>query len=359
MTAPRMLPPRAPARDTTRPRVSLVLPCRNEARHMAACLDSLLETTFPLDQLELLIVDGQSDDATREVVARYAARHPWIRLLDNPRRIVPTALNIGIRAARAPVIMRLDAHAFYPPEYIARLLDALEASGADNVGGCVRTLPANGSIRARAIAAALSHPFGVGNSYFRIGGGSRPRWVETVPFGCWRRSLFDRVGLFDEELVRNQDDEFNYRLLKAGGRILLLPDLVTRYMARGSHRQLARMLYQYGLFKPLVVQKVGRVVTARQLAPPALVVALAAGALAALVWRPAALLWGSVLAVYAGTALVGALASIRTLGLGGALALAATFPFLHVPYGFGFLRGLWRAVARRPWQNPATVPLTR
>lgn len=359
MTAPHAMEPRAAARGAVRPRVSLVLPCRNEAQHLAACLDSLLETTFPLDELELLVVDGQSDDGTRAVVARYAAHHPWIRILDNPRRIVPTALNIGIRAARAPVIMRLDAHAFYPPDYIERLLAALEETGADNVGGCVRTLPADGTTGAQAIAAALSHPFGVGNSYFRIGGGSRPRWVETVPFGCWRRSLFDRIGYFDEELVRNQDDEFNYRLLRAGGRILLLPDVVTRYVARRSHRQLARMLYQYGLFKPLVVQKVGRVVTARQLAPPALVVALAAGVLAAPVWRPAALLWGALLALYASTALAGALASARTLGLRVALALAATFPFLHVPYGFGFLHGLWRAVARRPWQNPATVPLTR
>lgn len=341
------------------PRVSLILPCRNEERYLGPCLDSLLATTFPLDRLELLVVDGRSDDGTRDVVARYAARHPWIRLLDNPQRIVPTALNIGIRAARAPVVMRLDAHAFYPPDYIARLVEALEESGADNVGACLRTLPADTSLRARVIAAALAHPFGVGNSYFRIGGGDAPRWVETVPFGCWRRSLFERIGYFDEELVRNQDDEFNYRLLKAGGRVLLLPNLETRYVARASHRMLARMLYQYGLFKPLVARKVGRVVTARQLAPPAFVVALAVGAVAAVVWRPATMAWGALVAAYGAGALLAAAPAIRPLGVRGALMLAGTFPLLHVPYGFGFLRGLWRALARRPWQNPVTIPLTR
>ena len=163
-------------------RVSLILPCRNEESHIAACLDSLLASTYPRDDLELIVVDGDSDDRTRDIVARYAERHVCIRLLDNPKRIVPTALNIGIRAATGDVILRADAHALYPPEYVPRLVAALLASGADNVGGCVVTLPSDDSATASAIATALSHPFGVGNSWFRIGRARTPRWVDTVPY---------------------------------------------------------------------------------------------------------------------------------------------------------------------------------
>jgi glycosyltransferase involved in cell wall biosynthesis len=340
-------------------RVSLILPCRNEGQHIAACLDSLLATTYPPDDLEILVIDGRSDDDTRAIVARYAERHAMIRLLDNPRQIVPTALNIGIRAATGDIILRADAHALYPRVYIPRLVAALLASGADNVGGCVVTLPSDDSLTASAIATALSHPFGVGNSWFRLGRMVEPRWVDTVPYGCWRRSLFDRIGYFDEELVRNQDEEFNYRLLRAGGRILLLPDVVSYYFARPSQRQLTRMLYQYGYFKPLVARKVGRVFTARQLAPPAFVTVLAGGGALSLFWMPAAALWLAIIGAYAGTAVACALPAARARGLRGTLVLAATFPLLHVAYGYGFLRGLWRMVGRRGFESPSTVPLTR
>jgi glycosyltransferase involved in cell wall biosynthesis len=340
-------------------RVSLILPCRNEAAHIAACLDSLLATTYPPDDFELLVVDGRSDDRTRDIVAQYAERHAAIRLLDNPRRIVPTALNIGIRAATGDVILRADAHALYPPEYVPRLVAALLASGADSVGGCVVTLPSNDSLTARAIAAAMSHPFGVGNSWFRIGGSDAARWVDTVPYGCWRRSLFDRIGFFDEDLVRNQDEEFNYRLLRAGGHILLLPDVVSYYYARSSQRHVTRMLYQYGYFKPLVARKVGRVFTARQLAPPAFVTVLAGGGALSLFWTPAAALWLSVIGAYVGTAVACSLPTARARGLRGALLLAATFPLMHVAYGYGFLRGLVRVLGRRSWEHYSTIPLTR
>ncbi|MDP3910739.1 MAG: glycosyltransferase family 2 protein, partial [Gemmatimonadales bacterium] len=248
------------------PRVTVILPCRNEARYIGPCLDSILSASYAPERLEVLVVDGMSDDGTRAVVAEYAAAHPRIQLLDNPSRIVPTALNVGIRAAAGDVIARMDAHVVYPPEYLPRLVAALEESGADNVGGCIITLPADGTAVAQAIAIALGHPFGVGNSHFRIGARAA-RLVDTVPFGCYRRDVFARIGEFDEELVRNQDDEFNHRLVASGGRVLLLPDVVSYYYARGSFRQVARMFYQYGAFKPLVARKVGRIMTLRQLVP--------------------------------------------------------------------------------------------
>src|SRR5882672_10796984 len=194
-------------------RVTVILPCRNEASHISACLDSIIASAHPPERLEVLVIDGMSDDGTREIVEQYAARYPRIRLLDNHRRIVPAGLNLGILAATGDIIMRMDGHVVYPPEYISRLVDALLADGADNVGGCLVTLPADGSPVAQAIAIAMAHPFGVGNAHFRIGA-REARDVDTVAFGCFRRSLFTRIGMFDEELVRNQDDEFNHRIIR-------------------------------------------------------------------------------------------------------------------------------------------------
>jgi len=347
------------ASPASRQRVTVILPCRNEASHIAACLDSILASAHPLDHLEVLVVDGMSDDGTRELVGQYARAQPIIRLLDNPKRIVPTALNIGIRAATGDVIVRMDGHVVYPPEYIPRLVDALLADGADNVGGCLVTLPGDGTPVAQAIAIAMSHPFGVGFARFRVGA-RRAQDVDTVPFGCFRRSLFTRVGLFDEDLVRNQDDEFNHRVIRNGGRVRLIPDVVCYYYARGSLRKAARMFYQYGAFKPLVARKVGRVMTVRQLVPAGFVAALLGSAAGTLFWTPAAWLGAGVATLYgAGVAAVAA-SILRSHGVRCALALAAAFPVVHVSYGFGFLRGLRAALmGRSRWRDPAAVPLSR
>ncbi len=260
------------------PLVTIIVPCRNEGKWIAPCLDSILANDYPRERLEVLVVDGMSSDETRSVVERRAADQPCIRLLDNAKQITPAALNIGIAAARGAVIVRMDAHVDYPADYVSSLVRLLEEKGADNVGGVCRTLPGAETAIARAIAIGMSHPVGVGNSYFRIGAASE-RWVDTVPFGCYRKEVFDRIGLFDEELVRNQDDEFNLRLIRSGGRILLTPNVVCRYYARDSLRKLWRMYYQYGYFKPLVVRKVKGVMTLRQLGPPLFVLCLAAGTL--------------------------------------------------------------------------------
>lgn len=345
---------------TDRPFVSIIVPCLNEARYVAACLDSILATTYPHDRLEVLIVDGMSQDGTRSIVAAYAQRQPLVRLIDNPSRITPTALNAGIRAARGDVIVRMDAHVVYPPDYIDLSLAALNETGADNVGPVIVTRPADGSAVARSIAIALSHPFGVGNSRFRIG--TRERlWVDTVPFGCFRRQVFDRVGLFDEELPRNQDDEFNWRLAKHGGRVLLEPRLVAYYYARGSVRHVARMWYQYGFFKPLVAKKVGRMMTLRQLVPACFVLAVAVAALLS-IWFPAARYGlGALVLAYAALAAACGLGAARKHGLMCTLSLPVVFAVIHTSYGFGFLRGVVHhllGVGRRR-RDHAALALTR
>ena len=222
----------------------------------------------------MLVVDGMSTDGTRKIVAEFARDHPFIKLLDNPRRITPAALNIGIAQARGDIIIRVDAHSTYPPNYLSSLVAWQEKTGADNVGGAWRILPGGDTPMARAIAVGLAHPFGVGNAYYRIGA-SAPRWVDTVPFGCYRREVFTRIGLFDEDHVRTEDDEFNLRLRKNGGRILLVPEIVIDYYARESLPKIWRMYYYYGYFKPLVARKLGLVLSLRHLIPSLLVLTLA------------------------------------------------------------------------------------
>jgi glycosyltransferase involved in cell wall biosynthesis len=340
-------------------KVTVIIPCRNEQRYIGACLDSIVASALPHDQLEVLVVDGRSDDETRAIVQRYGRRHPWIRLVDNPDRIVPSALNRGIAMATGGIIVRMDAHVVYPPDYLPRLVDALMESGADNVGGRIVTLAADERPVARAIAIALAHPFAVGNSWFRIGT-SEQREVDTVPFGCYRRDAFARFGLFDERLVRNQDDEFNHRLIRRGGRILLIPDVVAYYYARDSLRKLARMYYQYGYFKPLVAKCVRRVMTVRQLVPAIFVTVLALLGLAAFFSPAAAIALLLVTGSYAAGVFVVVLTAVHRHGLRAALALLLALPVIHLSYGFGFLRGLRHLLPRAPGARAAaSVPMSR
>ena len=360
MTTTAPVTQRPSASSAAWPRVTVIVPCLNEVRYIGACLDSILHTGYPLDRLEVLVVDGQSTDGTREIVTRYVEQHPLIRLLENSGRVVPSALNIGIQAATGDVIARMDAHVVYPPEYLPRLVQGLQQYHVDNIGGCVITRPVDDTATARAIAIALSHPFGVGNSWFRLGVRGA-RFVDTVPFGCYPREVFKRIGTFDQEMVRNQDDEFNNRILRTGGRVMLLPDVFCYYYARGSYTKLARMYYQYGAFKPLAARKSGRITTLRQLIPAAFITALGTSLMGAPV-SPAA---AGVAAVIGGVYTLGVLGCAarvaRKQGLRCAIALAGAFPVLHASYGVGFLRGLLDGVfgRRSRWRDPAVLRLSR
>ena len=340
--------------------VSIVVPCRNEARSIAVCLDSILTSTYDAHRMEVLVADGLSDDGTRDIVSRYAARDGRIRLLDNPGRTAPTALNLAIREAVGDVIVRMDAHAVFPPEYVTQLVAALDETQADNVGTVVVTVPADDTVMARAIAIGLSHPLGVGNSQFRIGTNVR-KWVDHVPFGCWHRATLERLGPFDESLVRGQDVELNARILARGGRILLLPDVKSTYYARRSLGQLGRMLYQYGYFKPLIGRRIGKVLTLRQLAPPALVLALGAALLLGAWWDPPMLPVAGVIVPYATIVAAAAAFVARRQGLSCGLALLMILPVMHVGYGLGYLRGIVDHFLRSRSSPDATqaVALTR
>ena len=344
----------------TRPFVSVIVPCRNEERFIAKCLDSILEGDYPQDRFEVVVVDGRSDDRTGWILSQYARRYPHVRVLENPRQITPAALNIGLRAARGDVIARADAHAIYPASYLSRLVSALAETGADSVGGVIDTRPGADTAVARAIAFAMSHPLGVGNSHFRVGSTSR-RTVDHVPFFCCRKDVFDRVGGFDEELIRNQDGEFSTRLIQQGGRIVLIPEVVSLYFARDSVAKLARMFYQYGYFKVLTTKKVGRVMTVRQLVPAAFILALVMTGLASLWVDLAAIAFIGIAGAYASVLIAAALRSVRAIGLRSAFVLGGTFPLMHFAYGFGSLSRAVELLVRRgtPRTGPELVPLSR
>lgn len=341
----------------TQPFVSIVVPCRTEVAHIRRMLDSMLANEYPRNRLEVLIVDGLSDDGTRAVIAEYTARYPWIRLLDNRRATTPHALNLGIAQARGSIIMRMDVHACYPPNYIAGLVDCMERTGADSVGASWQTQPGNDTIIARAIAAVMAHPLGNGNAHYRFET-SRPREVDTLQCGCYRRDVFRRVGLFDEDLLRSQDSELTFRLLRAGGRVVLAPGVVARYYTRDSLGKLWRMFLQYGYFKPLVARKVGAVMTVRQLVPALFVATVGLAALLAPWVGTARALLALALGAYGFADLAAAAMIARRAGVLVGLASSLVFPVVHLAFGIGYLSGVWNFVIRRRRDVPA-VSLSR
>ncbi|PIP54167.1 MAG: hypothetical protein COX07_06790 [Bacteroidetes bacterium CG23_combo_of_CG06-09_8_20_14_all_32_9] len=255
------------------PKVTVIIPCRNEAIFISGVLNNLISQDYPKELLEVFVVDGMSSDKTADIIKSYAKRYPFIVYLENENKIVPYGLNKAIRRSTGEVIIRMDAHSLYPEYYISRLVYHLFSLNADNVGGVWVTVPCNNSTVAFAIAKASSCSFGIGNAMYRLGY-ERITEVDTVPFGCYRKEVFSKIGLFDTDLVRNQDDEFNARLIQNGGKIYLIPDVQIRYFARETPKKIIKMFYQYGFFKPLVYQKLKKPATLRQFAPLLFVVYL-------------------------------------------------------------------------------------
>ncbi len=340
-------------------KISIIIPCRNEEKYIGQVLKSVVNQDYPQDKLEVLIVDGRSEDGTRNTVDRYVRQYPFIRLLDNPKKITPCALNIGIKNAMGEVIMRMDAHAIYQKDYISKCLKYLKKHNVDNVGGIVATLYGNDTVTARAIALAISHPFGVGNSHFRIGS-KKPKYVDTVPFGCYKKEIFEKIGLFDEDLVRNQDDEFNLRLIKNGGKILLVPEIVSSYYARESLSKIWNMYFQYGYFKPLVAKKLGSVLTLRQIIPSFFICSVIISALISFIIKP--FLW--FVPLFLSLYLIVNLFFSFSISLKNNLRvlpyLPVTFAVLHFSYGIGYLKGIFDFLILKKYKKrKIEVPLTR
>ena len=338
------------------PRVSVVIPCRNERKHIESCLHGILQQESVTGGFEVLIADGLSADGTRELIARLASQDSRIRCIDNPGRIVSTGLNAAIREARGDIIIRLDAHTEYAPDYIARCVAALVSSGADNVGGPWQAR-GRGYLQS-AIACAFQ-------SFFSSGGAGSHRatyegTVDSVYLGCWRKETLLRLGLFDEELVRNQDDEFNLRLVRAGGSIWQAPNIQSWYYPRSSLQALFRQYMQYGYWKVRVIQKHQLPASIRHLVPGGFVATLLIlGALAPFVGFARWLL-AIVLGLYLCANLAASVLTCRRRAQWKYLpVMPAVFAAYHVGYGWGFLRGVIDFVVLRRHGRATYEQITR
>ena len=231
-------------------KISIIIPCLNEEKYIAICLDSLLESDYDKSKMEVLVVDGMSSDKTREIVRDYAEKYSYIQLLDNPDKIVPKAMNLAIAEASGEYIVRLDAHSKFPKDYFSKLIYYSQKLNADNVGATVLTDVKNKNKKSNSIKSVLSHRFGVGNSDFRTGI-DKIKEVDTVPFGCYPTNVFEKYGHYNERLIRNQDIELNKRIIKGGGRIYLIPDIQCTYFARENFIALAKNNYANGFWNIL------------------------------------------------------------------------------------------------------------
>ena len=319
----------------------MIIPCLNEERFIGPCLDSLRASDHSQDLLEILVVDGGSTDRTRTMVMDHQKTNPNVRLLDNPRRSPPAALNVALRNASGSIIVRADAHTTYPPSYISRCVETLSRFEADNVGGIIKTQPGRNSLVARAIATSISHPFGVGLSWFRIST-NKPRVVDTVPFGCFRKDIFEKIGEFDEELARNEDIDFNHRIREGGGKVVLNPDIYCYYYARGTVKEFVRHNFSNGYLvtAPWGIGK-GRS-SARHLMPVAFLAVLSALGLLSITVSPArVVLLGLLLSYLALTAVATVDSSVKKREVGLLFVMPITFAVLHSSYAAGSLWGLW------------------
>lgn len=320
--------------------LSVIVPIYNEEKYIAKCIDSMLEQDYPKDDLEIILADGMSKDRTREIVATYTAKYPFIRLIDNPDRIAPCAMNRGIKEAKGDVIMRLDAHATYEKNYFSSLAYGLKKYDADNIGAVCRTDVLNKTSKTLAIREVLSNKFGVGNSTFRTGIDGVQE-VETVPFGCWKREVFEKYGYYDTRLVRNQDIELNKRIIRGGGKIVIIPDTFCTYLARENYRALAKNNFGNGKWNILTVYytKEMRSLSVRHFVPLAFVLSLILPTLVGFFWWPAFCVSGLALLMY--LLALGTVSASLTMSKGlNFFYLLASFIVLHVSYGWGSLMGI-------------------
>jgi succinoglycan biosynthesis protein ExoA len=332
------------------PLVTIAMPCRDEEPYIEACMRSVQAQDWPRDRLEILVADGMSVDATREILARLAADDERIRLIDNPGFVQAAGLNACIRNARGEVIVRMDVHADYPPDFVRKCVNVLDRTGADNVGGAAH--PRARTFFQRCVAAALASPLGIGGSQYRKI--DAEGYVESVWPGAFRRDVFERFGMFDPGAITNEDAELNQRIVDAGGRVYLSREIVVHYYPRESMRALARQYFKYGQGRARTLLKHGRFLSWRP-ALPFLWLTSEAMLLATSAWHPFGL-WS--LTTYAFLAGAEAVRVGRHEGLVAIPVVWCIFPLLHLSHGAGFGAGLVKYALRPDWEPAERLPAT-
>lgn len=342
------------------PAVSIIVPCRNEVAFIDRCLGSIFSFTPVQGGVEVIVVDGISEDGTREILARWMSRHPNLKVLDNPKGIVPTALNIGIKEAKGDWIIRLDAHADYPKNYLELCIETSCRTGADNVGGVVRTLTRDHSREALLVQALTTHRFGIGTAKFRLNSPAEGP-ADTVPYGCFKRRLFDQIGFYHEALVRNQDYELNCRMRRAGKTIWLDPRIEIYYYNQSSLRGLLHQAFLTAKWNAWMWYLSPYTFAPRHAVPAVFVLVLMILLCAAVGYSLAAFPLILLLALYTSLALIAS--GQQSVHYGGWMAPLLPFLFFmyHVSYGVGTLWGIVRLLTgwspvKKGWRKRRIEP---
>ena len=326
------------------PSVSVIIPCRNEEKTIHLVLDAIHAQTYPRELQQVVIADGFSEDRTREQIESFKTSHPDldVMVVNNPKRIIPAGLNAAILASSGDLIVRMDAHSIPNPDYVALCVDALERNVAQNVGGVWDIQPGSNSWIARSIAAAAGNPLAVGDARYRFT--DKTAYVDTVPYGSYKRELFNQIGLFDETLLANEDYELNTRIIQSGGKIWLDPKIRCVYFARSSLRALSKQYYGYGYWKFQMLKRYPETLRWRQALPPAFILGLLVLLLAGIFWKPALILFAIALGLYLLVLLgVGIHMASKKSDILMIIGIPLAIITMHFSWGAGFIAGAFGA----------------
>ena len=326
------------------PSVSVIIPCRNEEKTIHLVLDAIHAQTYPRELQQVVIADGFSEDRTREQIESFKTSHPDldVMVVNNPKRIIPAGLNAAILASSGDLIVRMDAHSIPNPDYVALCVDALERNVAQNVGGVWNIQPGSNSWIARSIAAAAGNPLAVGDARYRFT--DKAAYVDTVPYGSYKRELFNQIGLFDETLLANEDYELNTRIIQSGGKIWLDPKIRCVYFARSSLRALSKQYYGYGYWKFQMLKRYPETLRWRQALPPAFILGLFLLLLAGIFWKPALILFAIALGLYLLVLLgVGIHMASKKSDILLIIGIPLAIITMHFSWGAGFIAGAFGA----------------
>lgn len=321
--------------------VTTIIICRNEEKFIGKCLDSITAQDYPKENFEVLAVDGMSDDGTRKIISDCREEFPFIKLLDNPEKFTPFAMNIGIKNAKGDFIIFMGAHADYAKNYISRCIGAMNDSGADNVGGRVMIVPRDNSLTGCAIALCLSSFFGAGNATYKTKIAEKPVEVDTVFGGCYRREIFEKIGLFDERMTRSQDMEFNMRLKRAGGKIMMFPDIIVNYYPKSNFRDFFIHNFWDGVWAVYPLKFVKMPLKLRHYIPLVFFLGLLSLSIIAFFWKPAVPALATSIIFYFAVSLCFSLEiAIREKEWRYVFFVPIAFTIRHFGYGIGSFYGI-------------------
>lgn len=352
-------PIQPPLNDQDLPFITAVIPCRNEEKYLGFCLESIITNGYPIERMEILVVDGMSEDNSRGIIAKFNAKYPQIQLVENPEKILAAAWNKGVKQGKGEIIFAMNAHAKVENEYFTKCIKYLRSYRADCVGPVVITHPQDETFFGQLLATALSHPFGVGNSRFRTGA-SEPTWVDTVHMGGYRKEIFAKTGYYNEQLVRSQDMDFHIRLKQAGGKILLVPEIKIHYYTRSDPKEFFKYGFINGYWATRPYSFGAFIAGVRHLVPMVFFLSLLIPIVAAF-WIPSLLLLPALilLAYFSLGTAVSIDQAIKKNNVAYAICLPFIFFAIHLPYGIGSSAGMVQAIfSGRFWKRALRLKST-